>query len=153
MGSEPSGLEVNSTQKQGQTMRFRSLPKVALLISLLCTTSCKRDGIRLPSPQTEIRAYTTALESFQSDCGRFPSTSEGLRALITRPAGIPEERWHGPYLDFINKDPWGHDYVYSYPGEHNTNAFDIYSLGPDGVSSSAGNDADDIANWLIRQPN
>jgi|ERR1044071_9898679 general secretion pathway protein G len=121
--------------------------KFLLWVSLLCLTSCKIGGARLHSPQTDISSFTSALSAFQSDCGRFPSSSEGLKALITPPQGIPPGRWHGPYLEKINKDPWGHDYVYRCPGKHATNAFDIYSLGPDGVSRSDGNDSDDIASW------
>ena len=95
---------------------------------------------------TAIANFTYALEEFEVDCGRFPSTAEGLNALTVRPADIPEAKWH-PYLKGVPKDPWGHSFVYRCPGLHNTNRFDIYSLGPNGESKSGGEDADDIANW------
>jgi general secretion pathway protein G len=96
--------------------------------------------------------FKTALDAFQKDCGRFPSNAEGLIALTTRPTDLTEGQWHGPYLDAaIPKDPWGQDYVCRSPGIHNTNGFDICSCGPDGVSTSGGEDADDIANWPKRR--
>jgi len=123
--------------------------KPLLLLLILCATSCARvDGDRSGAATVHIAVFKTALDAFQKDCGRFPSSAEGLAALTTRPGDLTERQWHGPYLDAaIPKDPWGHDYVYRYPGIHNTNEFDIYSCGPDGVSKSGGNDADDIANW------
>ena len=92
-----------------------------------------------------------ALDNFKTDCDRFPSTAEGLAALNTRPADIAETKWRGPYLRAaVPKDHWGHDYVYLCPGIRHTNGFDLYSCGPDGVSKTRGDDADDIANWRKR---
>jgi hypothetical protein len=54
-------------------------------------------------------------------------------------------------VDKIPEDVWGHEYVYHFPGKHHTNGYDIYSLGPDGVSKSGGEDPDDIANWQSRR--
>jgi general secretion pathway protein G len=85
---------------------------------------------------------------FDVDCGRYPTTSEGLAALINRPPDISSGKWQ-KYLDVgrIPADPWGHPYVYRCPGLHNTNTFDLYSCGPDGKSLSGGDDPDDINNW------
>lgn len=89
---------------------------------------------------------------FSVDCGRYPTTAEGLNALITCPTDISPKLWKGPYLDSskLLRDPWGHDFVYRCPGIHNTNAYDLYSKGPDGISKSDGDDPDDIGNWLKR---
>jgi general secretion pathway protein G len=95
----------------------------------------------------EIEAFKTSLQTFEKDCGRLPSSEEGLGALVQKPANVPDSQWHGPYLDSIPKDPWGHGYVYHCPGRHGTNRFEVYSSGPDGVSKSGGEDADDIASW------
>jgi general secretion pathway protein G len=128
--------------------------KLVLLALIFCATSCTRvDGDRGGMGATvQIATFKTALDAFHEDCGRFPSTAEGLAPLTTRPADTSETKWRGPYLGAaIPKDPWGHDYVYRCPGKHNTNSFDLYSLGPDGVSKSGGDDADDIANWPQRR--
>jgi general secretion pathway protein G len=81
---------------------------------------------------------------FQVDCGRHPTPEEGLAALMQRPPAIPTNLWRGPYLDVekIPEDRRGHAFVYKFPGLHNTNGFDAYSLGPYG---DGGNEA--IGNW------
>jgi general secretion pathway protein G len=129
---------------------MRNYVNVVALVLMLCATSCERtpSSSHPPAAMTQIAAFTTALETLKADCGRFPSTAEGLAALTSRPAGLTETQWHGPYLDAaIPKDPWGHEYVYACPGVHNTNGFDVYSPGPDGASKSGGEDYDDISNW------
>ena len=121
-----------------------------LIVLMLGVTSCKRESTHnSPPSQTEVAIgkLMTALDAFEVDCGRFPPTAESLSALVTRPTNVPESQWHGPYLTSIPKDPWGHDFVYRCPGIHNTNQFDFYSCGPDGVSKTGGNDPDDIPNW------
>ena len=125
----------------------RTLP--ILFLVTVCVISCGRrvDVDHLPSPVTQIVAFGAGLDMFQKDCGRYPTTAEDLAALVTKPADIPEARWHGPYMESIPRDPWGHDYIYRCPGLRNTNRFDLYSRGPDGVSKSGGDDPDDIANW------
>jgi general secretion pathway protein G len=122
--------------------------RIAVLIATLVTASCGRQNCdHPPPPKTQIASFKVALDLFQTDCGRFPSTAEGLAALTIRPAAIAEAKWHGAYLEAIPKDAWGHDYVYRYPGVHNINGFDLYSLGPDGFSKRGGDDPDDVANW------
>ena len=97
---------------------------------------------------TQIAAFKDALQKFEADCGHFPSTAQGLGALIKRPAELTEMQWRGPYLQAtIYKAPWGHDYIYSFPGLHNVGGFDLYSFGPDGTSKTGGDDEDDISNW------
>jgi general secretion pathway protein G len=84
------------------------------------------------------------LSSYRIAMGDFPSTAEGLQALITAPANKAES-WHGPYFSDpkIPLDPWGEPYVYKYPGVHNPKGYDIYSKGPDKIDGTA----DDIGNW------
>ena len=87
------------------------------------------------------------LESYRMDTGSYPSTSEGLQALITAPAD-KAALWRGPYLTSKDKskfliDPWGNPYQYRYPGIHNKNSYDLWSKGPDERDGTA----DDIGNW------
>lgn len=84
------------------------------------------------------------LTPYKLDMGNYPTTEEGLQALIRAPAG-KEANWKGPYLEEIPEDPWKQVYQYRYPGSKNINGargYDIWSLGPDGTES-----ADDIGNW------
>lgn len=125
-----------------------------LFILSLGAVSCKREkvfahnGSDPPSQmQIALQELKTGLNRFEIDCGHYPSTAENLSALVVRPTDIPEGQWHGPYLASIPKDQWGHDFIYRCPGIHNTNGYDFYSCGPDGVSKSGGDDPDDIHNW------
>lgn len=83
------------------------------------------------------------LKQFQAHTGRYPTTEEGLQALIQCPPGM-ESKWKGPYIQTARMllDPWRHEYQYRHPGTHNSKEPDIWSLGPDGIAS-----ADDIGNW------
>ena len=87
----------------------------------------------------------SGLGMYELDNGRFPTTEQGLSALMQKPNAEPVPvNWNGPYLKkkLIPKDPWGRDYIYRNPGNHNTDGFDLFSTGPDGVESN-----DDIVNW------
>lgn len=86
----------------------------------------------------------TALTSYMIHMGTYPSTSEGLQALVSAPASRAD-RWHGPYLaeQKVPVDHWGEPYQYEFPGKRNKNSYDLWSKGPDRVSGSA----DDIGNW------
>lgn len=92
------------------------------------------------SAKVQIANFDKALESFRIDMGRYPTESEGLKALVTSPGGDP--RWRGPYMkDDIPNDPWGTPYAYHYPSTHGKD-FDIVSLGRDRAVGGTGDDAD-----------
>jgi general secretion pathway protein G len=84
------------------------------------------------------------LTSYRIHLGDYPTTAEGLQALITPPAA-KADRWHGPYLadGKLPLDPWGDPYVYRYPGTKNKKGYDVFSKGPDKAEGTA----DDIGNW------
>jgi len=85
-----------------------------------------------------------ALKLYKLDNGRYPTTSQGLKALLSKPSSSPAPKnWNGPYLETEPLDPWKIEYAYKSPGTHNTSSYDLYSIGPDG---NDGNE-DDITNW------
>jgi general secretion pathway protein G len=86
-----------------------------------------------------------ALDIYKLDNGVFPTMEQGLEALIARPSGGALPNWKGPYLapPIIRVDPWGHPYIYKFPGTKSLNGYDLYSPGPDGIDG----DDDDIGNW------
>ena len=96
---------------------------------------------RIGAAGTQIKSFETAMKLYNRDCGKFPSTAEGLNALITRPGNCP--RWK-PYLDqqVIPVDPWGNPYEYFHPGTHGQE-LEIISKGPDGNL----NTQDDVVSW------
>jgi general secretion pathway protein G len=98
---------------------------------------------KITAATVQIRQFDVALDAFEIDMGRYPTTIEGLQVLIERPASDADD-WNGPYIkNNIPRDPWGNDYVYRYPGQYNQEGYDLYSLGPD---RTLGGD-DDITNW------
>ena len=104
------------------------------------------DEAKIVKAKTDIRAIKAALDLYKLDNYNYPSTDQGLDALVNRPTGNPEPRNYkeGGYLDRIPNDPWGNPYRYLSPGEHG--AVDIYSLGADGQPGGEGVNAD-IGNW------
>ena len=93
--------------------------------------------------RAQIVGFEKALQQFRLDVGRYPTTEQGLQALLTAPPGTPT--WDGPYLEkTVPLDPWGRPYVYLSPGEHGD--IDISSTGRDGRPGGEGLDAD-ITNW------
>jgi general secretion pathway protein G len=94
----------------------------------------------------QIEEFGSTLDLFKLDTGRYPTTEQGLQALVQAPTGSGSERWNGPYLKKKNipKDPWGNDYRYTAPGSHGP--YDIVALGADGREGGAGEDKD-VTNW------
>ena len=89
--------------------------------------------------KAQIEAYAKAVDNFRLDMGRFPTTEEGLAALMVRPAD--GDKWNGPYLrKDVVPDPWGHAYVYKAPGTKSE--YEILSYGRDGQPGGTGLDAD-----------
>lgn len=97
--------------------------------------------------KVQIESLGAALQLFRVDNGRYPSTSEGLRALVERPATLAT--WAGPYLSKteLPLDPWNRPYVYRVPGQHGE--FDIFTLGADNQPGGTGEDAD-ITSWQAK---
>jgi general secretion pathway protein G len=93
--------------------------------------------------RAQIDGLEKALDQYRIDVGHYPSTEEGLTALMVRPSG--EKKWSGPYLKkALPSDPWGHPYIYRFPGEHGD--YDVLSYGKDGQPGGSG-EAEDINNW------
>ena len=102
-------------------------------------------GANTKTAKLQIEDFSTALDAFRLDMGRYPNSNEGLQALVVQPPGAT--RWNGPYLrkNTIPKDPWGNDYQYQAPGQHG--AFDLYSLGADNAEGGDGENQD-VGNWM-----
>ncbi|HUB63973.1 MAG TPA: type II secretion system major pseudopilin GspG [Methylocella sp.] len=96
----------------------------------------------------QIESFASSLDLFYLDLGRYPTTSEGLTALVRRPGGA--SGWNGPYLknSAVPNDPWGHPYQYHSPSDHG-GPYDIISLGSDGQEGGTGTAAD-IKSWELK---
>lgn len=106
------------------------------------------DEARIVKAKQDLRVLESALNLYRLDNFNYPTTEQGLEALVQKPSGTPEAKnWKTEgYLDAVPTDPWGNTYLYLQPGEHGK--IDVYSLGADG--QPGGNDiAADIGNWQI----
>lgn len=118
---------------------------VVIIIGVLAALVMPRlvgrsEQARIAAAKSDITNIGLALDLFEMDIGRYPTTEEGLAALRADPASLAG--WKGPYLKKDPKDPWGRQYVYKTPGSHNSD-IDIYSSGANGAEG----DSDDIGNW------
>lgn len=93
----------------------------------------------------DIRAIQSALKFYRLDNYSYPSEAQDLQALIEQPQG--QDRWNGPYLEELPKDPWGQPYRYANPGRHGKE-IDVFSLGSDNIEGGEGS-ARDWGNWNI----
>ncbi len=97
---------------------------------------------RQAAARTQIEMLGQALDSYRLDIGKYPSTSEGLNALVTNPGA---QGWDGPYLKKgVPNDPWGKPYQYQSPGSHKD--YDLFSYGADGAAGGEGENKD-INSW------
>jgi general secretion pathway protein G len=106
---------------------------------------------KVKAARIQLQSFGSALDLFYLDAGRFPSTSEGLTALVQRTPGVAA--WNGPYLKGGNvpNDPWNHPYVYRSPGERSP--YEIVSYGADGQEGGAGVAADISTENLVSAKN
>jgi len=126
---------------------------VVVILGLLATMIIPKlinrpEQARRAIAQTEIRNIEMALALFHTDCTRFPTTSEGLEALVANP-GIKGYKGGGGYLPRLPKDPWGNPFVFLSPGVHGQD-YDLESYGKDGVDGGSGDDAD-VESWKLEE--
>ena len=120
---------------------------IAILASVVVPKIIGRvDDAQISKVRSDIGAMEAALDLYRLDNFQYPSTDQGLEALVTKPSGDPEPRnWKaGGYIKRLEKDPWGNDYQYLHPGEHGDT--DIFSMGEDGQLGGEGLAAD-VGNW------
>ena len=142
---------MKNQRKEAKAFTLIELLIVVVIIGILASMIMpnlvgRPEQARRARARTEIEStLALALDMFAADTGFYPSSEQGLNALISQPDELAS--WQGPYIaqrtlrDF--KDPWGWSYQYECPGQHNTQSYDLWSLGKDG---QAGTD-DDVKNF------
>lgn len=90
----------------------------------------RTQGARVSATNASIRSLASVLGTFEMHAGRFPTTEEGLDALLEKPADLNDDEWEGPYLREWPRDAWGEDFIYRSPGELNSD-YDLISKGGD----------------------
>ena len=133
---------MNESARLAATRQIQAFTRVEmalllLLLTILLATVCPKIFNRSPtddhsSARSALSSIKTALDAFQVDTGHYPAGTNWMLDLIQKPMGITN--WHGPYLDHIPPDPWNRAYQYACPGKHNTDGYDLWSLGaPEGA--------------------
>ena len=113
----------------------------ALAAMVLPRFAGRGEQAKVAAAKADIQAnIATGLKLYELDNGNFPSSDEGLSALLAKPSSASS--WGGPYIERKPIDPWNREYKYKSPGDHRAADYDLYSLGKDGIES-----ADDVKNW------
>jgi general secretion pathway protein G len=123
---------------------------VIIILGILSATiipqfTGRSEQARIVAARSDIESgISIALDLFEVDNGFYPTTTQGLGALLKKPSVAPSPpNWNGPYIKKKPVDPWGSPYAYVCPGMHNTESYDLSSYGRDGVEGGG----DDICNW------
>jgi len=122
---------------------------VIIILAILAAVVIPRvigrtEDAKIAKATADISTIDSTLDNYKLDTGSYPSSDQGLQALMNNVENSP--KWNGPYLkNGIPNDPWGHPYIYRYPGEHGTD-YDLFSAGPDGQPGTS----DDIGNWNLQ---
>jgi len=139
--------KLNAVKQQGFTLI--EIMVVVVILGILAAAVVPKimsrpEQARIEKAKHDITSLESALNIYKLDNYQYPSTDQGLEALVQKPSGSPQPRNYkkGGYIKKLNKDPWGQEYLYLSPGTHSD--IDIFSLGPDGQQSE-----DDIGNWNI----
>lgn len=125
---------------------------IGALMALLANNFLDRQvDAKISIAQTQLRKLEQALELYRMDNGRYPTSDQGLEALVREPSSGPTPKRYPPgaYIpQNLVLDPWQQDFQYRYPGDHNQHAFDLFSFGPDGQEGGEAINAD-IVNWDV----
>jgi general secretion pathway protein G len=126
---------------------------IGLLAAVIVPQVMSRvDETRVTKAKADIQSIETALTMYRLDNSKFPTSEQGLKALVEQPTDPTIHHWRpGGYLQRLQKDPWGNEYLYQYPGTHGKE-YDLFSYGADGQEGGEGEDAD-VGNWNLDAQN
>lgn len=143
-------MEVCMRKLSAQGFTFIEIMVVVIILGILAAIvlpkfTGRTEEARVNAAQSQLGVFATALDAYELDNGRYPSTEQGIDALVKESSTPPvPKRWKGPYIQKgIPHDPWGGKYIYKSPGTHNPRSYDLYSYGTDGREGGG----DDIGNW------
>lgn len=143
----------NPRKQNDQGFSLLELMVVVVILSILALVVLPRiidrpDQARVARVQADLAVLSSAIKLYRLDNFRYPTTEQGLRALVTQPTSeqLPQNWATNGYIDRLPKDPWGGEYQYLSPGVHGE--FDVFTLGADGVPGGSGIDAD-LGSWSL----
>lgn len=142
-------LDMKMRMRRGFTLI--ELLVVILIIAILAALIVPRvigktSDAKIAAAKADLSTLSNAINNFRLDCDRFPTTAEGLQALVVQPSDCPG--WKGPYIGSktLPVDPWHNDYHYEYPGPDGDQSFLLESYGSDGAQGGDGEAADIVSN-------
>ncbi len=143
-------MTINLPRKKTGAFTLIEIMVVVVILGILAATIIPQfmgttNDAKVSAAKSHIAELESALERFNIHMDRYPTTEEGLKALVEAPAG-DDKKWRGPYINLLRPDPWGTPYQYKYPGAHRANGFDLWSRGADKADGGEGDGAD-IGNW------
>ena len=123
---------------------------VVVILGILAATILPQfigtaEEAKVNTAKATVSQLASALERFNIHMDRYPTTEEGLGALVDAPSS-EDKKWRGPYITALKADPWGTPYQYRNPGVHRKTGFDVWSRGKDAADGGDG-DAADLGNW------
>lgn len=123
---------------------------IGIIAAMVAPSVIRRiDDAQIVKAKQDIRAYETALNLFRIDNYKYPTTDQGLAALVQQPGDTTIRNWKpGGYIGGLRKDPWGNDYQYVNPGSKGGTDYDLFTLGADNEEGGEGINAD-IGNWNV----
>jgi general secretion pathway protein G len=155
LAADKEAVSMTEMRKQKRSQAGVTLIEMLVVVTIIALFAAlvgpklfqNADKAKVTAAKAQINSLMTALGSYKLEVGVFPTTEQGLQVLWTKPNGVAN--WSGPYTQQeIPKDPWGHDYVYKFPGEHGDQP-DMISYGADGQPGGEGINAD-IVSWRSR---
>lgn len=142
-------METNQVGRQQRGFTLIELLVVLVILGLLASLAGPKvinylGGAKSDSAKLQVEEFGASLDLFKLETGRYPTSQEGLQALVQAPSGLTG--WNGPYLKkkTVPKDPWGNEYHYVSPGQHGQ--YDLSSLGGDNREGGEGENKD-VTNW------
>lgn len=141
------------SQRSDAGFSLLELMVVVVILSVLALVVVPRvidrpDQARQARARADVASIASSVKFYRLDNFRYPTTEQGLQALVSRPSAdpVPQNWAEGGYMDRLPKDPWGKVYHYLQPGVHGE--FDVFSYGADGTAGGTGSDAD-IGTWNL----
>ena len=146
-------IEGSRARRHARGFTLIEIMVVVIIIGLLAAVIVpqvvsKVDEAKVTKAKADIQTLETALTMYRLDNSKYPTTDQGLDALVTQPTDPSIRHWRpGGYIPHLSLDPWGNKYQYTSPGTHNKD-YDLSSFGADGQPGGDGIDAD-IGNWNL----
>ncbi len=143
-------MKTQLRQRWSRGFTLLEIMVVVVILGILAATIIPQfigttQDAKVSAAKSTIAELESAVERFNINLDRHPTTEEGLNVLVVAPSG-DEKKWRGPYIKMLRPDPWGFPYQYRVPGIHHPSSFDIWSRGAGGAEGGEG-EAADIGNW------